>query len=217
MKIDKGDFGYIKRQKLVRLLKTLAFFLLPVALLIVGLVFNHGDRKNIYTVIAMVGCIPACMSAVSMIMMWMQKPMRRELYQEISPHAQGLTMAYELCLTTQEKNLFLDAVAIHGESILAYTDRETSQKNLEVMEDHIRRTLRVENYKVTVKILDPGRRKAFLDRLDTWKKQTEGRKDAKADKKNAGVNQKDAGVDREETAINNEEVAIREILLAISL
>lgn len=176
MKINKGDYGYIKRQKLVRLLKTLAFFLLPLALLVVGLVLNHGDRRNIYTVIAMVGCIPACMSAVGMIMMWMQKPMGQELYQEICAHAGQLTMAYELCLTTREKNLFLDAAALHGESILAYTDRETDQKVLTAMEDHICRTLRVENYKVTVKILDASRKKAFLERLDTWgKRQTEER------------------------------------------
>lgn len=191
MKVNKGEFGYVKRQKWIRLWKTLAFFLLPLVLLLVGLLLNHGDRRNIYTVIAMVGCIPACMSAVSMIMMWMQRPLGLELYQEICAHAGQVTMVYELCLTTREKNLFLDAAALHEESILAYTDRETDQKVLTAMEDHICRTLRVENYKVTVKILDASRKKAFLERLDTWgKKQTQ-----------------DQGT----------EEAIRDILLAISL
>ena len=67
MKIRKGDYGYISRQKLTRFLKTILFFLLPLAFFIVGYVLNNGDRMNIYTVIAIVGCIPACMSAVGMI------------------------------------------------------------------------------------------------------------------------------------------------------
>lgn len=124
MKIRKGDYGYISRQKLTRFLKTILFFLLPLAFFIVGYVLNNGDRMNIYTVIAIVGCIPACMSAVGMIMMWMRKPMRRELYEEISSHAGDVAMAYELYLTTRDKNLFLDAVAVCGEYVTAYADRD---------------------------------------------------------------------------------------------
>ena len=174
MKIRKGDYGYIKRQKVTRLLKTLAFFLLPMAFFIIGLVLNKGDRMNIYTVIAMVGCIPACMSAVGMIMMWMRKPMSAELYQEISSSVGSLLMVYELFLTTQEKNLFLDATAVCGDYVTAYTDREIKHKDLEFMEEHIRKTLRADHYKATVKIFDRTQKKAFLERLDTLRnRQTE--------------------------------------------
>ena len=129
---------------------------------------------NIYTVIAMVGCIPACMSAVGMIMMWMRKPMSAELYQEISSRAGSLLMVYELFLTTQEKNLFLDATAVCGDYVIAYTDREIKHKDLEFMEEHIRKTLRADHYKATVKIFDRTQKKAFLERLDTLRnRQTE--------------------------------------------
>ena len=169
MKIRKGDYGYIKRQKITRFLKTLAFFLLPLAFFVVGLVLNQGDRKSIYTVIAIVGCIPACMSTVNMLMMWMRKPMREDLYKEISGRAGNVLMVYELFLTTQEKNMFLDATAICGEYITAYTDQEVKHKDLEFMEAHILRTLRASHYKATVKIFDSTQKKAFLDRLDTLK------------------------------------------------
>ena len=164
-KIRKGDFGYIQKQKRTRLLRTLACFLLPAAFFTVGMVLNQGDRYNIYTIIALVGCIPACMSLVSMIMMWMQKPMRRELYEEIQPHAGDLLMAYEMYMTTRDISIFVDAAAICGEYVAAYTDRPARRKDLDFMEQHITKTLRANKYKMTVKIFD--QKKAFLERLDT--------------------------------------------------
>ena len=76
-------------------------------------------------------------------------------------------MVYELFLTTQEKNLFLDATAVCGDYVTAYTDREIKHKDLEFMEEHIRKTLRADHYKATVKIFDRTQKKAFLERLDS--------------------------------------------------
>ena len=42
------------------------------------------------------------------------------------------------------------------------------------MEEHIRKTLRADHYKATVKIFDRTQKKAFLERLDTLRnRQTE--------------------------------------------
>lgn len=163
--IRKGDFGYIRKQKRVRLLRTLACFLLPLAIFCVGYALNRGDRYNIYTVIALVGCIPACMSLVGMIMMWMQKPMSRELYREIRSHAGDLLMSYEMYMTTREISIFVDAAAICGGYVAAYTDRPAKRKDLDFMEKHIEKTLRANKYRMSVKIFD--QKKAFLERLDT--------------------------------------------------
>ncbi len=170
-KIRKGDFGYIRKQKLVRLLRTLAFFLLPAGIFTVGYVLNRGDRYNIYTVIALVGCIPACMSLVGTIVMWMQKPMTQELYQEIQPHAGSLLMVYEMYMTTREISIFVDAAAVCGGYVAAYTDRPAKRKDLEFMESHIEKTLRANKYRMSVKIFD--QKKAFLERLDTLRSRQE--------------------------------------------
>ena len=173
MKIKKGDYGYISQQKLSRFLKTLLFFLLPLAFFTIGYILNSGDRMNIYTVIAIVGCIPACMSLVGMIMMWLRTPMSGKLYEEISSHAGDVTMAYELFLTTRDKNLFLDAVAVCGEFVTAYADRDVPHGDLSFMEEHIRKTLRADHYKATVKIFDRSQKKTFLERLDTFRERRE--------------------------------------------
>ena len=56
MKIRKGDYGYIRREKKKRLLVTLGLFVLPAIVFIVGLVLADGNKSNIFTVVAVVGC-----------------------------------------------------------------------------------------------------------------------------------------------------------------
>ena len=161
MKVQKGEFGYIRYQKKRRVLVTLGLFLLPLAAFVAGILIT-GTRKNLITVIAVVGCLPACRSMVGVIMMWMQKPMEAELYQEIRSHQKDLTMAYELVITTYEKNAFLDAVAICGNKVAAYSSR--MKEPPEDIEQHIRKILKQNGYKTEVKVFKEKR--AYLDRLD---------------------------------------------------
>jgi hypothetical protein len=117
VKINKGEFGYVQSQKKIRVIRTAAAFAFDFAIFFVGLYLNHGDRRNIYSILAAVGCIPAAMSLVSAVMICLRKPMREDLYREISGHAGDLTVLYELFLTTQDRNLFLDAVIVCGQYI----------------------------------------------------------------------------------------------------
>ena len=71
MNIRKGDYGYIRREKKKRLLVTLGLFVLPAIVFIVGLVLADGNKSNIFTVVAVVGCLPGCRAAVGFIMMVM--------------------------------------------------------------------------------------------------------------------------------------------------
>lgn len=166
MRIKKGDYGYIRSQKIIRLVRTLLIFALAFAILVVGLVLNDGDRKNIYTVIAMVGCIPACMSAVSVIMMWMRKPMEKALYERIEKHTGDPLMLYEMYFTTRDISLFVDAVAVSGEYIMCYThEADRKAADIKFIETHLTKTMRAEGFNETVKIFT--QEKAYLERLDS--------------------------------------------------
>ena len=50
MKIRKGDYGYIRREKKKRLLVTLGLFVLPAIVFIVGLVLADGNKSNIFII-----------------------------------------------------------------------------------------------------------------------------------------------------------------------
>ena len=75
-KIQKGDYGYIKSQQKKRTLYTILALLAPLLVFFTGL-YIHRTRNTVFTVVAVVACLPACKFAVGMIMMYMQKPMKR--------------------------------------------------------------------------------------------------------------------------------------------
>lgn len=56
-------------------------------------------RLTIWTVIAVVGCLPACKSMVSLIMIFRAKPVAPQVYEEISEHAGRILMSYEMYMT----------------------------------------------------------------------------------------------------------------------
>ena len=67
-------------------------------------------RLTIWTVIAVVGCLPACKSMVSLIMIFRAKPVAPQVYEEISEHAGRILMSYEMYMTFYEKSASIDAL-----------------------------------------------------------------------------------------------------------
>lgn len=161
MKAKKGEFGYIHSEKIKRVLVTLVLFLIPLAAFIGGVVVT-GTKNNIITVIALVGCLPACRSLVSAIMMCMQKPMDPAVYEKIKAHAGDLVMSYEMYLTTYEKSTFVESFAVCGNKVVGYSSR--IQGSPQFVEQHVKKTLKQNGYKADVKVLTELN--PYLERLD---------------------------------------------------
>ena len=120
-------------------------------------------RMTIWTVVTVVGCLPACKSMVNLIMIMKCKSMDEGLYQKIREHQGGLDMAYELYMTFYEKSAHIDAVAVCGNTVVAYS----SDLKIDVafMETSSQKLIRKNGYKATVKIFTDLR--PFLERLDS--------------------------------------------------
>lgn len=160
-KVNKGDYGYIRYEKKKRLLITVALFLIPLAAFLAAFLIT-GTKKNIITVIAMVGCLPACRALVNMIMMWMQKPMDKKVYKKIWEHEGNLEVTYETYLTTYEKSVFVESFAICGNKVIGYTSHMDG--STQFIEDHVRGILKQNGYKVEVKVFKEL--KTYLERMD---------------------------------------------------
>ena len=167
MKVQKGDAGYISAQKKRRLLITAGLFVLPLAVFALGLLY-FGKRENVLTVVAVVGCLPGCRSMVGLVMIMMRKPGPGEMISEIQAHAGGLTMAYELFFTTYEKNVYVDAAAVCGNTVVCYTKNET-RENADFIQEHIQKMIRHNGYPVSVIVMN-GNTDRFLERLDSMNK-----------------------------------------------
>lgn len=174
-KIRKGDYGYIKSQQKKRVLYTLLAFIAPLTVFFTGL-YIHRTRNTIFTVVAVVACLPACKFAVSMIMMFLQKPMQEKDYVEIEKHKNGLTCAYELVISAYEKQTFLDSLAVCGNTIVGYSSR--AKTDAAFVEKHMQDILRQNGFYVTVKIFN--KLSDYTGRLDSmWEHRETLEKDIK--------------------------------------
>lgn len=168
MKAAKGDFGYIKAQKKKRTLVTAILFLIPLIIFFTGL-HETGTRLNLFTFVAIMGCLPASRSAVGMIMMLMQKPIDPEVYQKVEARAGNLTRAYELTVSAYEKNTPLDSLVVCGYHVVGYT---SSQKaDTAFAENHIKEILKGNGFRADVKIFKDI--KPYLERVSFLAKNQE--------------------------------------------
>lgn len=160
---EKGEHGYTDAHKKAQLLKTCLFFLIPLAIFVIGYV-TTATKRNYFTILAIVGCLPACKELVNVMMFLKRRSMPRELYQEIERHAGGLTRAYELVLTTYEQNYPIHSLVIRGNEMAGYTTLKHT--DLKPLQEHIAKTLK-ENGISGVHVHIFPDLKAYLDRVDT--------------------------------------------------
>ncbi|MDY3917548.1 MAG: hypothetical protein SOZ59_00925 [Candidatus Limivivens sp.] len=161
-KITKGDRGYIRDQKVKRTLITFVLFLIPIVIFVTGLI-QTKTRLNLFTFVAIMGCLPACKSAVGMIMMFLQKPMSDEVYEKASQAAGDGMMLYELCFTAYEKTTPVDCLYLCGSNVVGYSSSPKADPAF--LEKHLKDVLKKGGRSRDVKIFRDL--KPFLDRVRT--------------------------------------------------
>ena len=162
MKEKKGYYGYVKKERIKRLVTTVILFAIPLLLFVTGYMATK-TTKNLFTVIAVVGCLPGCKALVGTIMIFLVKPMKEKNYKAIKAHAGKVLVGYELYITSYEHSEFVCAAAVHGSQIVCYSDRLKNPP--ELLEEHISKLMDQNGYHQKVKVFT--RLEQFTDRLDT--------------------------------------------------
>ncbi len=134
----KGDYGYYAYEKKTRTAVVCLLFGICLAIYITGLIMTHTN-KNMFSLVAILGVLPAAKWATSMIMIMLQKNVDPQVYDETEKIASGLVHGYELCVTAYEGRLSLDAVVVCGDYVSCYSSAEKGK--FEFMETHIRKIL----------------------------------------------------------------------------
>lgn len=160
-KVKKGDYGYIGYEKKKRILITVVAFAIPLVIYMTGL-WQTGTRKNLFTFVAIMGCLPAAKCAVSMILICIQKSMTPELYKQIEAHVRDMTVIYEATVSSYEKNLSMPCIVITGLNVVCYCDN--AKADAAFAEKHIKKILQGNSYRANVKVFKDL--KPFLKRLD---------------------------------------------------
>lgn len=161
-KIQKGEIGYFKAERRRKILITAGLFALPL-IIFFGAWIYLKTRMTVWTVAAVLGCLPACKFMVNVIMLFRCKAPDEEIYHQIQAHAGELVMSYEMYMTFYEKSARIDAFAICGNNVVGFSsDRKIDAS---FMEKEAQKIIRGNGYKATVKIFTDL--KPFLERLDS--------------------------------------------------
>ena len=134
-KVQKGEYGYIHSQKIRRSVITFVLLLIPVVIFLIGLGIYH-KTENMFTFVAILGCIPAARAATGFIMMLMQKPASEALKEKIEHVNENVRILYDMTFTAYQKTVPVDAVAVSGTQVIGYVSSEKA--DLSFGEEHIR-------------------------------------------------------------------------------
>lgn len=112
----KGDFAYLKKQQKKTALTTLVYFSMALLVFFIGYITTK-TRNNLLTVVAILGVLPASKSAVGMIMYLRVKPIGENVHDMARPFEQKMTILYHMLLSSEEKIIFAECVAIYEHSL----------------------------------------------------------------------------------------------------
>lgn len=158
----KGTRNYINTQKKYEILRTLIYFFISLSLFAAGYLTTK-TRMNLLTVVAVVGCLPACKSLVSVIMFLRYRSMPDRDADRIAAHTGNLHGLYDMIFTSYQTNFDISHLVVHGNTICGYTtDSDFKDKEFST---HIEGVLATEGYKnYTIKVFKDLSK--YLDRLD---------------------------------------------------
>lgn len=163
-KIQKGSYGYLAYQKKASLIRTVLFFALSLAIYVMG-ILSTGSNKNLLTIVAVLGCLPACKSAVGTIMFFRASGCSETAHEKIAAEMRccgSLTEFYDMYFTSYKKNFPISHMVLKGNTICACT--ENGNCDCGAGEKHLEQMLIQDGYKhLTVKIFDNLDK--YIDRL----------------------------------------------------
>ena len=159
--IKKGCYGYIRNRKAVTAVRTAVYIILSVSLYIAGYV-TTGTSRNLLTVVAILGCLPACKSMVNFILFLKASGCSGKLKEQVSPYDGKLTVFYDMYFTSYQKDYPISHMALKGGILYGITEKPKC--GCGGAEKHIEQLLAQEGIKnVAVKIYsEPDE---YIDRL----------------------------------------------------
>ncbi len=148
----RGTENYLNTQKKYELLRTAIYFAISASLFIAGFI-QTKTRANLLTIVAVLGCLPACKSMVSAIMFLRFKSCSAQVAEEIKKHAGELAVLFDCVFTSYKKNYKVSHLAVRGNTVCGFTEDRSFEEN--EFYRHIGDILKADGHRdVTVRIFD---------------------------------------------------------------
>ncbi len=159
---EKGTPGYLDYKKKAEIARTVLYFAIVAAILLLGYSQTH-TKKNLLTVVGIVGCLPACKALVGVITRLPYRSTEPRLAQEVQQKADLLTTVFDLVVTSTETIMPIDCLVISGDKVFGYVS--SPKVNVDDTAKYLQTMLRGNQFPdASVKLF--GRYKAFLARAE---------------------------------------------------
>lgn len=122
-RIRKGEYGYIANARKLTIIRTVIYFALCAAVFIIGYV-TTGTRRNLLTIVAVLGCLPASKSLVNTIMFIRARGCDEDTHAQIEDTlkkagdlSSRMKSAYDLYMTSYNKNYPVSHLTVYGNMV----------------------------------------------------------------------------------------------------
>lgn len=126
----KNTYGYIDSQKKYEIIRTLVYFGISLSLFIAGYIATKS-KTNLLTVVAVLGCLPASKSLVSMIMFLRQHSCSKEVYDAVSVVSKDMEQLYDLVFTTEKVTYVVAHAAYRAKCLVLFAEKKVDANALE--------------------------------------------------------------------------------------
>lgn len=161
-KCHKGTPGYLEYKKKAEILRAILYFAIVAAIFLLGYSQTH-TKKNLLTVVAVVGCLPACKVLVGVVTRLPHRSIDPKLAEEIQSKSSHITAIFDLIVTSSEKIMPIDCIVVSGNTVFGYTSSE--KVDLKYASNYLKTMLNKNHFTdVSVKLMNQY--KPFLARVE---------------------------------------------------
>lgn len=172
MFINKCDFGYAKKHLIIVLIISIILLGASFGVYFLGIHIS-GSNKNLLTLVAVLGMLPAGKEIVNLIMCFKAKKYTcdLELYNTILKLTNNeLIIRYDMYITSYDNNFPVLALTCFQDSLIGFSP--VSKFNHDKFEEHLKPLLSQNGVKVSnIKIFD--KESKFLERIESFYKSGE--------------------------------------------
>lgn len=138
-KYSKGQYEYAAYNKVKIGIFTLGLYALSAAIYLIGY-YTTGSNRNLLTVVAVLGILPASKMLISFIMNARVKSIDESLRKEFDENSKERTALYHMFFTSYDTNFKVDHLVITKDSVIGYTSDEKfdEKKFQEHMDKHMK-------------------------------------------------------------------------------
>lgn len=125
-RIQKGDYGYLKKNKLIQLTVTLVLMSIVCIIFYTGYI-KYGNTKNIFTVFAILSVLPMAKFVVGYLMLAKHNSILMDEYNKIQQNLNH-KLLYDLIISSPERTYPVKVAIVQDNSVCLYIPDEKIKK-----------------------------------------------------------------------------------------